>query len=174
SAKRFGAAALFGSTMTFSVYPSFFTTAATGPGPTFASAPFSCPRNFDGGARLVSTAAAATAPTRTRTSVEVRTARSEGAGGPPSGRTREGTSRGRLTVRLTAAMPIATASNEALTMMTCPYDVVQSAERIGRWSTEAQIPEPRSTARETSATFENRGTTTATPATRRPGASVPH
>ena len=35
SAKRFGAAALFGSTMTFSVYPSFWTTEATGPGPTF-------------------------------------------------------------------------------------------------------------------------------------------
>ena len=57
SAKVFGAAALFGSTSSFSVYPSWCTTAATFPGPTFASAEPSSERYLDGGARLVSSAA---------------------------------------------------------------------------------------------------------------------
>ena len=48
SANLFGAAALFGCTSTFSVYGPWCTTDATGPGPTFASALPSSPRNFDG------------------------------------------------------------------------------------------------------------------------------
>src|SRR5262249_3965386 len=70
SANLLGAAALFGCTSTFSVYGPWWTTEATGPGPTFASALLSSPRNFDGGARLERSAAANTAAVTITASAE--------------------------------------------------------------------------------------------------------
>ena len=116
----FGATALFGSTRTFSVYPSCLTEAATLPGPTLASAEPTEARYGDGGARLVSTAAAKTAAVTSTASTETRPRRSEAAGVPSSGRPRAATSWGFVRRRLTEATSIAAASRPALTRIAWP------------------------------------------------------
>ena len=59
-------------------------------------------------------------------------------------------------------------------MIVLPYDVSQSDASVGRWSTDAQMPEAMSVSTDTNATLEKRGTTTTSPgdALRRPRGSA--
>src|SRR5438874_6126641 len=135
---------------------------ATGPGPTFPLALPIAARAFDGGARLDRTAATATVATTRITSPPTRRRSSTAvvSGGFVA------MSAGRVRRRFTEAISIAPSRSDALTMIAWPYDVCHRDARVGRWSTDAQIPEPSSAMTETKATFEKRGTQTARPASR--------
>ena len=52
-------------------------------------------------------------------------------------------------------------------MSVSPYDVCQNEASVGMWMTAAPVPEPISASTDTKATFENLGTHTTRPATRR-------
>ena len=76
-------------------------------------------------------------------------------------------SRGVVQSRLTAAISIVPPSSATFTTIACPYEVSQSEDTVGRWTTAAATPDAISTFTETNATIEKRGTHTARPATRR-------
>ena len=110
---------------------------------------------FGGGGRLESTAATATAAATSSTSPLTSLRRSIAA---LMGRARRRSARARCGAGCPTATSIAQSSSAALTMIAWPYDVCHSDASVGRCSTDAPTPEPKSTITEPNATFEKRGT----------------
>src|SRR5262249_2968188 len=170
--KQFGTAARFGETRIASLYPFWVTTLFTAPGPTCALAPPTEARAFEGGGRLVSTAAASTAPVTSSDSPVTSRRNRLAAETPSSGRAVEALKRGTVRRRVTEASRSAAASNPILTSSALPYEVCQNEARVGICCTAEPVPAAIRTITDANATFEKRGTQTARPATRRGGGRV--
>ena len=77
---------------------------------------------------------------------------------------RAAASEGRLRRKLTEANASAAATRPSLTRIATPYDVRHRPASSGRWTIVAPIPLASRSTTEAKATFENRGTATASPA----------